>query len=514
MESPPGWSLWRRPAGVATLAVLAGTLLRVAAGAAMGLGIDESYEVANARCFQLSFFDHSPLSFWITTVTMRALGTDAALAVRLPFIVLFVATCWLMYRFAGRLFGAWAGAWSVVLLNVIPLFSIGAGAWVMPDGPMLLGVLASACCLLPVLAPAEGHSRKGTWLPWLAAGAWLGVAMLSKYLAVLYAVGVVAFVASTADRRRWLVHPAPYAGALLALVVLSPVLIWNARHGWISFVFQGQRAVPDALRPDRVLLSIGGQALYLLPWIWWPLVTEGWRALRAGTRTTGTWLCACLAGPGIILMTLVPLWGSKGLPHWTAVGYLFLVPLLGRAVAAQIDGPRRRLIRGWLRFSFIAFPLLLVVLVGHAATGWGRLVLPATLADEDPTHDTLSWRPLEELLVAHGLGGRDDVVVATVRWIDGAKAGEALGDRWPVTVFSDNPHNFSFLHDGESLVGRDVVFVGPPRRFERLEERFADSFDGFERLGRVALERRVGPEMELEAVLARRLRKPYPWPYP
>ncbi len=225
-----------------------------------------------------------------------------------------------------------------------------------------------------------------------------------------------------------------------------------------------------------------------------------------------TWLCACLGLPPVVIMSLIPLWGSPGLPHWTAIGYLFLFPLLGHAVAAQLGDPKGRLLRRWLAFSIAVFPPLVVLLVGHAATGMGSALLPASAAARDPTLETMSWRPVERLLANRGLDP-DRTVVVTLWWIDGAKAGAALGARWPVTVFSDNPHNFPFLHDAASFVGRDAVFLGRPEQLADLETRFADRFDGFERIGTVELARRYGPEIEIEAVLGRRMRTEYEWPY-
>ncbi len=490
------------PRGVVVLVIAAGTLLRLGAAATMGLGVDESYTVANARSFQLSYFDHAPLSFWITRGAMEVFGTDSAIAVRLPFIVLGAVATWMMYRLGSRLFSPWAGAWAALLLNLTPLFAVVAGSWVMPDGPMLCAVLGSALCLAPVLLPGPDEvPRAAAWRGWLSGGLLGGVALHSKYLAVLYALGLLAYLVTAPGRRRWLLHPAPWAGAVLAAIVFCPVLAWNARHDWVSFAFQGGRAeAAGGLHPANVLVSIGGQALYLLPWIWYPLLSEGAGAVRAGRTSASTWLCACLGLPPIVIMTLIPLWGAPGLPHWPAVGYLFLFPLLGHAVAAQLDGPKGKLLRRWLAFSIAIFPLLLVLLAGHAATGLGSVLLPASSAERDPTLETVSWRPIEKLLADRGLDP-DRTVVATLWWIDGAKAGAALGARWPVTVFSDNPHNFPFLHDAASFVGRDVVFVGRPGQLADLETKFADRFDGFERLGSVEIKRRFGPGIEIEAVL-------------
>ena len=58
-------------------------------------------------------------------------------------------------------------------------------------------------------------------------------------------------------------------------VLFAPVLAWNAGHGWISFVFQGGRALGTlGFRPETLLAALLGQAFYLFPWIWAALVAE------------------------------------------------------------------------------------------------------------------------------------------------------------------------------------------------------------------------------------------------
>ena len=46
--------------------ILAATALRLGLAAITDLGLDEAYALAVSRQFQLSWFDHPPLVFWIT----------------------------------------------------------------------------------------------------------------------------------------------------------------------------------------------------------------------------------------------------------------------------------------------------------------------------------------------------------------------------------------------------------------------------------------------------------------
>src|SRR5262249_53736823 len=133
-------------------------------------------------------------------------------------------------------------------------------------------------------------------------------------------------------------RPHPYVAAIAALLVFSPVLIWNAQHGWISFQFQGGRAAGH-FYPFGPLAALGGAALYLLPWIWLPLVLCGIDTLRRRPSDQILWLLVCLVVPPIVFFTAISLW-SHILYHWAAPGYLMLIPLLGNEIVRRWPASR------------------------------------------------------------------------------------------------------------------------------------------------------------------------------
>ena len=199
---------------------------RLVLAATLGLGVDESYAVANARELALSYFDHPPLHYWIAHAFMPLVGDGRAL--RLPFIILFAGSSWLLYRLTRRLFGDWAGVWAVLALNLSAFFTLSAGGWIVPDGALIFFLLAAALTLANAFFPAAAPASP--WRSWILAGIYLGLASLAKYQAVLFGFGLLLYLVSVPGRRRVLLHPAPWAGALIALAIFSPVLIWNAEQ--------------------------------------------------------------------------------------------------------------------------------------------------------------------------------------------------------------------------------------------------------------------------------------------
>ena len=359
-----GTARWLRPAaawaktpsGALVLLIVGTFTLRLLFAAALGLGIDESYMVAAGREWQLSYFDHPPIAWWMAWAAAHLAGSDSAVVVRLPFIALFALSTVLMYRLTAVLFDERAGLWAAAVLNAAPVLGITSASWVLPDGPLMAALLGAALCLTKAL-PAQGRAAWG-W--WIAAGMCSGLALSSKYSAALTIAGALLFLSTEPLGRRWLVRPHPYLAGLIALLLFSPALIWNARHGWVSFLFQGGRASGHFF-PWGPLAATGGAAVFFLPWIWLPLVWCGIDALRRGPADRERWLLVCLALPPILFFTMISLW-SHILFHWTAPGYLMLVPLLGDAIARRWPEGRR------IRSAVIATGVFVVLGTGLFAS--------------------------------------------------------------------------------------------------------------------------------------------------
>src|SRR5271167_3174589 len=373
------------------LTILAGFVVaRFALAFSLGLGVDESYTIAISRRLSLSYFDHPPLHLWIAHFIALAVGENVV--ARAPFVGLFFATGWIAYRLTSGLFDPEAALIALFALNVTPFFFASAGGWIVPDGPLLFG-LALAAFAAARLFFARPQDEAPAWRLWLVVGVGLGLAGLSKYSAALTAGGLAAFVLISPNQRHWLKHPAPYAAAIVALAMISPVVVWNARHGWASFEFQGGRGVPGGgLRPAQFMTMVLGQIAFLSPWIFAPLVAglaSAWRQ-RADERRL---FLLCLSLPPIALFTVTPLWGGRGQPHWTMPGWFFAFALMG--VWLNQFGVCACALRRW---AFLASALLAAIggiAVVQASTGWPGVILTTPLRVADPLLEGFEWRDLK-----------------------------------------------------------------------------------------------------------------------
>lgn len=494
-----------RRLGSLAWAIIAGFfLVRLALMAVVGFGIDEDYTLANAQSLALSYFDHPPLHQWITTLTLRVVGFTPW--VRLPFLLLFVGTSWSLFRLTGHLFGAEAGIWALLALNLSAFFTVSAGGWVVPDGPLLFALSCASIEMARLFFPDGDTPRP--WRRWIAIGAWLGIAGLSKYIASFAPLGLLAFIAASPDQRHWFRHPAPWAGAALAGVIIAPVFIWNAQNHWVSFRFQGGRGLPgNGLHLAHVAGMIGGEVGLLLPWVFVPLLM----ALVATIRIAGTderrQLLLCLGLPAIAVLTITPLWGARGLPHWTMSGWFFLFPLLGAWFAAG-GSPWLRP-RVWLAVSLVAFVVVIGIAASHTSTGWIKQGWPTLFQAGDPTLESLAWT---QLRASAAFTPRPDFIL-TDRWTDAGKLAAAFDGTISVLVIGDDPRQFAFTANPAGLRHKNAVLaVRGPRASQDLP-RMAALFAATGAPTIIWLGRGAAAELPIVLMPAKDLVATFPSPY-
>ena len=71
---------------------------------------------------------------------------------------------------------------------------------------------------------------------WIAIGAAIGLGLMTKYSLVFFVAGLLVGLALTSARRNF-VSPWFWAGVLVALLIISPNILWLVRHGFVSYHF-------------------------------------------------------------------------------------------------------------------------------------------------------------------------------------------------------------------------------------------------------------------------------------
>ncbi len=329
------------------------TLLRLAVCGLVPLSPDESYYWVWSRALAPGYLDHPPMvALWIKAGTWLCGGGPlgvrllAPVSAALGTLLLASAAADLGDR-QNRLPRALAAA---VLLNATLLLGVGS-VTMTPDTPLLFFWTLALAALGRVLATGQG-----AW--WLAVGIATGLALDSKYTALLTAMGLAGWLLATAEGRRWLRSPWPWLAALLALAAFAPVLGWNAGHGWASFARQGGRTGDwHPARAARYLAELaGGQLGLTTPLVFVLLVAGIVNAVHDGRR--GRPASALLAW-----VTLLPLavfvqhaLGDRVQANWP--GLLYPSALIAAAAVAP----------GWWRqAAVLGFALTAAVYLQAAA---------------------------------------------------------------------------------------------------------------------------------------------------
>ncbi len=460
--------------------ILVSAAFRLAWASGVGLGHDEAYHYLFTIHRDWSYFDHPPMLALVESVGTGLLGSAAPGALRLGFVILFAGSTWLLARLTTRSFGEWAGFWAAFAMNVSAYHTAAAGAFALPDGPLLFFWLLTLDRLDLALKAPE---RTGRWL--LVGLAW-GGALLSKYHAIFLPMGMFVYLAMTPAPRRILRMPGPYLAALVGMTMFLPVIGWNAGHHWASFAFQGGRAVGSiGFRPLSMLAAIGGQAAYLLPWVWVMLLIAlagSVRRVIRGESDPGERFLLSQSITPLVLFTAVSA-VRPILPHWTLVGYISAYPLLGRLWTARAEARPSRMRR--MAVAMASAPVVIATLI---VVQYRSGIIPLerlapkrlTHAQVDPTADLFGWDQLGDELGRRGLL-EPGTFVFTSMWYHSGHIGYATRDSGvPVVCYSPgDARSFAYWSDPGEWVGRDglLVALGPPdvepwcyrRWFERIE---------------------------------------------
>ena len=440
------WNFQLRPG--LSLVLCALVLAHVAVGAGMGLSVDEAHYLLYAAHPALSYFDHPPLVGWVQA-PLVALQAPVALMRPLPG-ALWLGTVLVVYRLAQGLEvrggGApeRAGLWAVASLALAPLLHVLA-IGLLPDTLLMFFV---AAVMLQTQRLMQPDALTRVW-PWLGLGLLLGLAGLSKYTAVFFALAA-ALCLLQAHGLQVLRLPALWAAVALSLLLVSPVILWNARNDWISFHYQAQHGAGGVWAWHGLLRFLGLQLLAYGPLLLWGGgVRRGFGVLR--------------------LFFVIPFgalaWfsgGGSSLPHWTAPAWVALAPFAGLALArswGQGAAIERRLQRYAIGVLVALQAMASVALLGLMLSA-GTPVLPRsevnTPVGRNPFVDLHGWQAAGEqaraLATQQGLSN-----VSVQNWTLASRIGW-YARPLPVHVLEDRFDQFD-LWAGDLPAGGDTLLL-------------------------------------------------------
>lgn len=215
-------------------------LLHVFCMTTSDLLVEEAYYWNYGQHLDFSYLDHPPMVALLIRLFTTVFGLHDV-SVRLASLLCWFLTMFFSYKLTA-LIQRHAAIYSIMFLSVLPFFFCQTLV-ITPDLPLIVCWSASLYCLYRALVLNEAHY-------WYLAGIWLGLGMLSKYTIVLLGLAALFYTTITPSARFWFKRKEPYIAVLIAALVFSPVIYWNATHEWVSFLFQSKRRFASTTSMD------------------------------------------------------------------------------------------------------------------------------------------------------------------------------------------------------------------------------------------------------------------------
>lgn len=455
------------------------TALRLWLAQSIPLASDETNSWQWSRHLALGYYDQGPMVAWaIRLGTWLAGHTETG--VRLMTILFTLGSSVIIYRFCQRIFqDETLGLMLVLAANSTVLFTANGFIHTYDSEQVffwLLGLYWAARAMFDD-APSA----------WYAAGLAAGLGMLSKYTSVLLPALLLAFVVFTPGQRRWLKRPQPYLACIIAALVYSPNLFWNATHHWAAF--RHTFGMGGGEFNFTLFEFLGGQIGYVGPLVFGMMIiglVAAWRQARAGDDRQ-----ALLLWTSVPILILFLIWSTKSRVYgnWTAPGWPAALLAAGWALRERISISRR-----WRRWGAAA------VITGYAVVMLALFHVPLIRAvglpgEYDPTMEIYGWPEMgaEINQVLENWPGNEKPFVFGLRYqMASLAAFYTPGQPWTKGLFlpAERLSVYLFWTDPGLYKGRDGLAVVNLRNFKGANPNFDHLFKGAVKLRDLEI---VGP---------------------
>jgi len=411
-------------------AIMVSTLVHIVLAARLPITDDEAYYLLWSRRLAWSYPDHPPMIAALVAISARLFGTSP-FGLRVVPILCAAAMAVIVYLAARSLFDRATAQRSTLIVLVMPAMFIGA-AFAFPDVPM------SLFWVLCLWTGWRALTTGGWW--WLAVGAATGLALLSKLTGFAFVLGLVGAWAG-GDWRRALRDPWLYPGALVALALFAPVVLWNVRHDWalVAVTLNRDPWLLEGSLPGNLALFVVGQVGYygfLVPL----LVGAGIVALRRSREPVWRYL-AWMTLPLLTVM-FAAAFDGRTKPHWPGQAYLSAAMALG---ALWPDWARARPRVLWVTAGLTV--VLSAALVAATLFAWGQLA---------PQAGFVRWDSVAAAIDQQLARQPDQTLVLTDTYQAASLLSYYLRTRVPIASFQGA---FAFWQDREAWSGRTALYV-------------------------------------------------------
>lgn len=462
--------------------------VRIAVAVLMRPGADEAYYYVYSLHPDLSYFDHPPMVAWIGGMLPGLIGWITPLSIRLGPIVLFTFAIYLFFLLSKSFMSEGESISATAVFMVVPMFFL-AGTFLLPDAALIFFWVLGLYAFKTILVVPTVKN-------WLLLGGVIGLGMLSKYTAGFLYLGGFVFVLIDKRYRRFLFTPGPYLAVFVSLMIFFPVIFWNLKHGFVSFLYQTGRVGFSGIKFRYFYQSLGGQMAYMMPFVFFPAVYFAGKSvvnLLKGENDELNNTVFCFGVLPLFFFISVSLF-KKVLPHWPVIGYMTLTLPVGKFYYGLYK-KRKKLfnIYSCMHAVIVITLISLALLQIHTGILFNR-ELPADGIEKkgsirDISIDIIGWEELNKYLQKEF--APDEVFLFTHKWYLGGQIAFAVKGKYPVLCLSNRKSaaGFSIWQDQEEQLGKKGLFISTSKFFRDPAEKYSAYFDKIELMRSIPIKR-------------------------
>jgi 4-amino-4-deoxy-L-arabinose transferase-like glycosyltransferase len=337
------------------------------------LFIDESQYWSWSRDLALGYFSKPPLLAWLIAAAEYVCGS-AESCVRAPAPLLYLATTLVAYAIGRALYDARTGFWTA-MLTLLGTGTVFSARIISTDVPLVF------FWAVALLAYAHLIQQAG-WRWAVLLGLAIGGGLLAKYAMIYFLAGMLVAAVLEKEARTVLVSADLWLALGVAVVTVSPNLLWNADNGFLTLRHAGANVVGERIELSviRPLEFLAAQFAVFGPVVFGVAIAAmarmGSKKLRPADR-----ILLAFAIPPLAVVTVTAI-GVHAYANWAAASFVSLAVL---AAAVLVRGNYGVLLWGSLALG----ALMQLVLVGGDAFAT-RIRLPLTASN--PYERTLGWK--------------------------------------------------------------------------------------------------------------------------
>lgn len=298
------------------------SIFRLIVASTVELANDESYYWLYSQDLKWNYFDHPPMvAVWIRLFTADLLLEKYVVFLRLGSIVGCGLSTWFMFKCVAAISNERAGWFAACLYNASFYAVVTAGLFIFPDSPQMVFYTFSLWTL------AKISLKDNEWKTWILFGVSTGLCIMSKVHGVFIWIGLGLYILFI--KKSLLVNIRLYTALAIALVISSPILIWNIEHDFLTYRFNSQRVVINGFainktgfitaafkqfminNPFNVIIIISG----LIAW-------RKQKMFSIPALSIYNFIGISLA----LLLLFISLFRFT-LPHWSGPAYIALLPV-------------------------------------------------------------------------------------------------------------------------------------------------------------------------------------------